>query len=854
MGGSGRRGGGGRRIRLFPLFAIAVGLLACGENAGTGLESGPDPDPDPDPAGPSFTQVACPDFALAASGGLPLDEISIGAFPPSFALPVAASVSLGDSVHAGFAFIRSPDGAESGADDLRLVVPLHPVEPMSGGPVVLTVSDGTQACAPVEFTVEALPEADGEFESVVDLLQQILAEQAALLDTTPEHLVSTPASDLAPALWPMALTQAVLDHPSNELSLRAVAGGAHGSEAKEWIERILARTALRSALEGAAAMSRSAATSHSTQSSFVDCPVPDYVNTPALLDECMSAAAAADRAANGLSREVADDIGTAFSVVSQLGLPIAGAVESVFGALFWLIYSEREKMAALFPSRFTAMNIEVDKERFAEDEDADGRVTLARVSATSEGYDLQQEIIDGLKQAISLAESTGKFDFSTGTDADAVVSQVEGDLRAAIEAWAVDMEIEAFDSPAELFGPVTVTDPMWIEARIAAGESVELVGETTYEPRATGTSTLSVRTEDGRFGGEQIAEQVEITVAPLNVSISPADTIVGAGDPEVVEFVTFRVTVEESHSPDSVDLDLSEHPRQGEAEIRYVGGNVHEVDYLPPLNPDYGQPDLIVVRHTAEAGARANGPERTAIATVRFGSITITPRTACMEPGEEEQFEATVEGFGESEVAWTASAGDIDPQTGSFTAPDAPGSVIITAELADNPAVNDSIGLTIGGCSCTWSVSVGSLPTFGTATMPDAVAGFVVSGTQLMVIDGNGTTAGGETGSFGLTLEGVGVGAPLGPGTFEAIVSGSFGSGSPTMFFTVDGNPLVTVSLLEASADLVEGSATGIVSVSNYPYDDQNTVERSFQVDFRISPDLSVVQGESITYSCSTGT
>lgn len=709
-----------------------------------------------DPGGDEtlFTEVECPGFDLATTSGVPLDEIAIGTLPSSFDLPVAASITEGETEHAGFAFIRSD--APGSDEDLRLVVPFHPVTPLAGGTVRLTVSDGTRACAPVDFTIQPLPAANGELEAIVDLLQGVLAVQAAQFETTPDELLTTPIDDLPPALWPLAAAQAVLDDPTNGESLRAVTEGAAGGEAVDWIDRILARTNLRASLENPP--DPMVAGIGPTAVSAIECQ-PDTIGEDArALNRCMKAAAEARRAASGLSREVAADIGKAFSAAGELGLPLADVVEAVFSAIFWVIYNEREKAAALYPSQFTSMSVKVDRESFLEDEDEQGRVSEAEVTATSDGYDLQKEILDGIEEAASLAQTTGKFDFSTGTPVD----DAAGQLASVIEERLRAMDIEELDIGPELFGPVDVTDPSWIQARAVHPDVIEVVEGTTYEPRLWGDATLSVRTTDGEFGGEQISESVQITVTPLLVTITPTDTTVVAGDPDHIQIVTFRVEVQGSAHPDSVDLDLSEHPRQGSAEIRIQeGSTIHEVDYVAPTNPDFNRPDLIVVEHTAKTGARENGPPRTARATVRFGSIAISPRPECLEAGAELQFEAEVDGLDDETVTWTASAGEID-ETGFFTAPaesPAGGEVTITATSAIEPDVKDQVTIKIGQCEvCFVQITAsGGAPGAGQAPgafTPGEVLSVGMQGDVAGEVIGDRIQAGftvpwnGETGSF----------------------------------------------------------------------------------------------------------
>lgn len=681
-----------------------------------------------------FVSAECPALALETTSGAPLSEVAMGSLPTTFEFPVAASVSLDGSSHEGFAFIRSDDPESHG--NPRILVPLHPASPMEGGSVTLTVSDGTRACGPVDFTIDPLPPAEGESEAIVDLLQELLGRQASQFATTPEELVSTPMEELPRGVWPLALAQGLLDDPANDRSLRAVVEGSQGSEVVVWLDRLLARTELRSSLESLSGASGGPEALPRPDASATRC-LPEFVNgsDASVLDECMTAAAEARRRAEGIAQKVADQIGDVMSVASQLELPVAGIVEAVLSSVFWVIQSEREKAAALYPSRFTQMNLEVSRQEFAEDEDDEGRVSRAEVYATSEGFDLLQEIVDGITQALSLAQSTGEFDISTDTPVDDAV----GELQSAIEQRIREMELEDFDIPPELFGPVDVTDPQWIQARVATGNSIEMAGDLGYEPVLWGSAVLSVRTFDGKFGGEQIAEQAEVTIPPIQMIITPKDTAVKASDPENPEFVTFQVEVLESISPDSVDLDLDEHPRQGLAEIRISpGGSVHEVDYLAPSEPDFDGEDLIVVRHIGRSGARANGPPRTATATVRFGSITLSPRNPCVEPGETaDPLQVEVQGLQDESVTWWASHGDID-ENGAFTAPTEPPpgrDVTIRATSVAQPEISDEITAQVGACDlCRYDLTLSG----GVSGVGQGPAGFASDEGYLeLVLDGD---------------------------------------------------------------------------------------------------------------------
>lgn len=668
------------------------------------------------PAG--STVVPCPDVALASGSGAPLDEIDLGMLPASFEAPVAGAVFLGSvgtsegSDPVGLAFVRTDASGDASAAGPRLIVPLHPSEALAGGAVSVVLTDGSLACAPMDLTIEPLPAADGELAAVVDLLQNVLAEQAELFDTTVEFLRSSDADDLPPALWPLAMAQTVLDDPSNPQSLRAVAEGAVDEEALDWVDRLLARTALSASLTAApdAAPFAVSRTSRPARVPAIAC-VPEAVGQASRLDECMAAAAEARDAASSLSQKVVDDLVAALGEAAKHNLPGAGAVQSVLSSVSWLVTTERAKTAALYPSGFTDMTVEIDRDRFIEDEEATGHVTRAEVYATNEGYDLLKEIIDGVKQAMSLAQTTADFDFSTGTDADKVLPRLQKELRGALENKARDMALEDFNIEPEMFGPVDVNDPEWIQLDVHGEQAIAVpTGTTTYVPNLEGQSILSVRTRDGSFGGAQISDQLDVVVPPIAVSFSPDDLIVEPGDPDNLVVLDLELKVEEAMFPDRVELDQSDHPRQGEAFFTPTpDSDTHVVEYVAPIDPDFDEPDLVIVKYTGTTGARENAvEERIGMVTIRFGEIQITPRTACLTPGEPLQMEANVQGPDDRPVVWEADVGEIDA-SGSYTAPSElppDGIATIRAHVQGLPTLDDEVTLSIGGCTCGWSMTL----------------------------------------------------------------------------------------------------------------------------------------------------
>jgi hypothetical protein len=236
------------------------------------------------------------------------------------------------------------------------------------------------------------------------------------------------------------------------------------------------------------------------------------------------------------------------------------------------------------------------------------------------------------------------------------------------------------------------------------------VDDVSFEGRDRGPTTVSVRTADGHFGGAQIADQLDVEVAPLQVGIHPDDIYLDPG-----EDLGFDVSVSNSKYPELVEL-ANTGSLQGTAELTVGSGGEHLITYTAPADPDETKPDLLVVRHTATTGARGySTEERVAIATIRFGGILVTADETCVAPGGEVQF--SVDGFDNSELVWSASAGDIS-DTGVLTAPDTPGTVVVTAALASDPEVKDSLSIQVGGCTCRVSFSVAGTASTATEGLP----------------------------------------------------------------------------------------------------------------------------------------
>ena len=139
-------------------------------------------------------------------------------------------------------------------------------------------------------------------------------------------------------------------------------------------------------------------------------------------------------------------------------------------------------------------------------------------------------------------------------------------------------------------------------------------------------------------------------------------------------------------------------------------------------------------------------------------SVTLSPATASLQPGQQAQFTATVSGTSNSAVNWAASGGIIS-STGIYKAPSVAGTYIVTATSAADPTKSSSATVAVAAqtqvsisispttsslqtnaqqlfvamisgtsnTAVTWSASAGTIASNGTYTAPSAAGNYTVT-------------------------------------------------------------------------------------------------------------------------------
>jgi hypothetical protein len=764
--------------------------------------------------------LTCTELSFTTAAGITLDEISIGKIPGNFEDPIYATVIAGDTDPAHtFVFVDESLNAQ-------IVVPLHPITPLSGGEVSIVVTDGTRTCDPVMFNIQPLPETPGEFSSVVDGLQEILRQQLEVFGTTPEEIIATPVNDLPVLLHPAALIQSVIDHPENERSLRVLASGEGeigNDESLELAERLLARIKLSETLMQAANKAKDN-TNNSLLSDEIEQCFPENIGNDAFkLDSCMKQAADAKLRAEGASGEVLNDLNMMFGIASLAPNPFVEILSNVLGTIAWAIQNERERTAAMLPSYLSELTLVFSQVEFTEDDESNGEWS-ADLVAGSERWDLGQELIELGLQAANLFRAIEKLGKADAIN-DLIVYIGSGPVAQALIG---DGTLEEFVVEPQEFGPVDITSDNWSVVDIVTGTSIDLFSHNNYRPVEPGISRISIKTPDGFFGGNQIVDFQDIEVTEIIVRISPDETRVQAG-----EIAFFTASIENAKYPELVQIDESV-TLQGEPEIFYEGGGAYTVALQAPEEPDYSNPDLLTIEHTAGSGALANRPNPKAIATVRFASIEILSNTTCAQPGQEVQFSTEVLGMENEDVFWSASLGD-DPEDGLYIVPQAATGteVTIRAESVVDADLFDETTFTIG-CVCSFTLQVGDNPTY--TGQPGDVANYqsiegAVPGEPNAINSISFSDVEGFSAVFGVEIPTTVIN---GPGEYPIdTASGGLGYGGAGDFYDSTNEDSGTIRIFEYEPHT---KLIGELSGTTREYENSNSPPIFYSASFRIFP------------------
>lgn len=635
--------------------------------------------------------VACTTLDLSTGSALPTESVTASGLPAALGEVLVARVMSADRDDLGWTYFEPRSGGSA-----AMLAPLHPSGSASGGEVWVRVADESAACPPVAFTVEPLPDHSGEMLEAVDALQQSVADQAAILGTTPADLRATPIDEVAEPYLPIALVQYVLDHPQNPNSLRAVATGTAAPEVDPaLLDALIAESGLADDL-AALNVSGGALRQAAPLAIAAQTCLPGTIGTSEtlLLSDCMNAQAEAQA-------NVESELGQAIRSISEWSWMLEG-LEGAAGrraawvnAILWVLEMSDTRLAALLPCCIVDLAVDADRDFFEEDFPGEAMWT-ATLTARSLGYDLGGEIVDAILKAVSVASSV---DASQVSNFD-IDTRLGAFLTGPVESILTE-DLGLFSIPPETFGPVPVFEEPWTEVSIA-GSAIEQVDHNRYRPVEVGSASFRVATRpdapESMFGRQEAAHHTEVEVREIEITVTPDQGFVAPGDS-----IVLQVRVENAFFPDSLDWIAD----QGFADLQLGSDNLHRLVYFAPADARFENPADLTVYHAGSTGALASGRVPDDEARLTFGKIEIDPRPVCLDTDTEQQFGVEIEGPDTEEVNWFADDGSIDSD-GLFAAPStrpASGYTWVKARHAEYPALADSVQVPIG-CSCQFTMDV----------------------------------------------------------------------------------------------------------------------------------------------------
>lgn len=391
-----------------------------------------------------------------------------------------------------------------------------------------------------------------------------------------------------------------------------------------------------------------------------------------------------------------------------------------------------EILSGLLPSNLDKLEFDFEKDLYLEDDkDLSGSWENVLLYTSSNGWDASTTLYQLLLKKATAGVSKRWIDSRYSSEATEKASKLFGGLTSkSVVGIGNDLngnqEGPLVVPPCD-FGGTDISDEEYSRGYFEDhfNAPAEVVKNGVFQVIDVGEATLVVEAIKEKFALKTISESELVEIKEIEISVTP-DWI--EADPE--EVLNFEVTVENANDP-SVEFSL--YPEAGhQMKVKRISDGEYIVGVKVSSNED-DFPTMLTAESISETGLRAlpDSPPRVAIADVKLknAGITVTPGSACVKPGETEQFEATIHHPDYKKVEWKVSEGSIT-KDGLFTASDAEAGteVIIEAMAAKNNKVMGVASVLIGECVCYGSVTTNPGGTItGMVTEPGIIAPFMTS-------------------------------------------------------------------------------------------------------------------------------
>lgn len=705
--------------RLAAMLACLLSLTTCSEDSPTESDSG---GKTPVIVTPAVTDA--PTASWVPISGLPSGS---GGF-----YGIVTSTAKADDT--GYASIVQSDSGDF------LIVPFNPSDPIGGGEIEVTVTDGGQITAePILLTLDSLPPAPGEFSAIVSLLQEILTEQLRIAGLTRDSLVYASASAVPLPHVPYVLAYSAIDRPDNPNCLRALADGPVpylGNTAVdiELLDRISGRADLRAYFEQQLAALDTVTVTYTPDYRATKrvaqvrglgacIPAPDYgITTCGALANAMNQQFKLELAAVSVEAGLDQAVVSGLLVGGSL-IPGGAPVSAGIGAVLWTDGVIQDGFRHMLPSEFINESTVFDASThdFAEDFTQPGTWTRFGLTAQSKGWTVDKVALEAVLQVLGASAAGDAIGAAPGTFAQEAESAMQGYVQDQFSGQVVN---ELTDQS----GLIQICPNTWSNINCAGTDFSTVSSETgildidsvglEYEPTEIGEDFLKIVTKNVFGGGNSAGTAVPVNTERIEIFLDPFEASADTSDS-----VSFTSRVE--HAED-VRLEFS---------IANGGSFLADQYSAQVFTPAavWDPPLVLYAKSTASTGLREGQVDSdprmdSAFITYSGNQFVLTPEFICLQPSQTTNFTIVViEGQAES-VDWytvPANTGTIVPSGvigASYTAPDElAGLVELNAVVNGEDTLTSTID--VSSCVCYWTFAGGSENATGVQSQAAALGG-----------------------------------------------------------------------------------------------------------------------------------
>ena len=638
------------------ILIIFLSLLACSDSPST--SAGPEEEP------PPAEDLVCDAINIETQNAEPLSVITIKGIDPSFGEAPAGILESGDN-SIPFLLTRNEN-----QDVHEFVLPVHPSGNIDGGSSKIAIfsTNGDNQCDGFEIDIAPIQHADGELESLSEIVVQGVRSYFNYFGIEPESVLDRSSNEVAPHYLPFRTIYYLFD-PKGELSLVSLLEGNFpyvenniraDEDTRMLIDALLAKSGLKDEMISFFDQYKETnALRMSTEQFLTD----DNPEANKIL-ESVSIAKLSDlmlQANSFAPYGVASGQG-GISDYPDINLALHKATISIFSALHASFAVENPEftglvtgsMAAiestlrivfpdLLPTDITRFELFTDIEKFNEDSEEEGTWNL-QIEASSNGITVDINMLSG--------GLSGLLDH-------AAVAGLTQEIAANFETALQNISSSLIGIPSGA-GTINFPSVTWQTFVIADEDgadkylqlNIEHISSWNGEPAIglnedhyyvalrEGESNLQVELVKDLFGlNDDFEETRLISVHPIEIELEPDDVVLYLSDFENEDLkVDIFANVENA---DNKELEWNSED-DGQGFFTYNDDMAHHITYYPPEVPGTY---LVVAESATETGPRqGRTPPRTKSARVQVvdeaGKLFIWPDTGCVTPDDEFTFQA----------------------------------------------------------------------------------------------------------------------------------------------------------------------------------------------------------------------